>query len=250
MKFKEVKEKLIDKGFELECVQTHSALDMLTFIHPNINGQIDVTFKSNNKIPKNIGDGDEFSYLDEWVEKMNVGSVTFNIDISISFMTYGTLDTCGDERENLIYIHGKDLKLFSYVLDLVTNPYSMFDYVKKYNKEQEKFFKQIKRFLPIIEKYKLPHRFIKRNGGGMCLYPSFAIEFYINDFDYLSFEFSTLSFKKEIIVGLKLGGFEDENDGRLSIDCDLVEFENELDNQMKEREEMMVLYRERQKNRE
>jgi len=233
MKYKEVKEKLIDKGFKLEYIQSHSELDMLQFENPKIEGGIDITFSSDNDIPQSILDGEEFSYSTaEWVDDLNVGTITFNIDISISYMSDNTIDINGSEGENIIYLHSEDLELFDYVLDLVCNPYGMFEYIKKYNKEQELFFEEIKRFLPIIEKYKLPHRIVKRSGNESTLYPSFAIEFYVSDNDEISFNFSTISFKKDILMAVKPGFLDKENNGILSINCDIEDFELELDIQM------------------
>ena len=243
MKYKEIKDKLINKGFKLEYIQSYNELDMLEFINPDIEGEIKITFSNDIEIPQNILDGEEFDYLkSEWIDDLNIGTISFDIDISISFMSDNTLDINGSTKDNIIYLHSEDLNLFDYILDLVCNPYGMFDYIKKYNSEQEIFFDQIKKFLPIIEKYKLPHRISKRSGNDSTLYPSFAIEFYVNNDDSISFNFSTVTFKKDILIAVKPGFLDDDNDG-LSIDCDIKDFELVLDMQMNEKNEFEKLYK-------
>lgn len=247
MKYKIIKDKLAEKDFKLEYVQTYGVLDMVQFVHPKIDGEIDVTFSCDESdIPKNILDGGEFDYeTAEWLENLEVGSVAFNIDVSISYMTDGTLDINGSERENIIYIHGDDINLFGYILDLVSNPYTAFDFIKTYNYEKELFFRQIKKFLPITEKHKIPFRIVKRTGDPSTLYPSFSVEFYISDYDSLSFEFSTLSFKKEIIVGLSYGFIDEKS--FLPIDCEYSVLENMVDEQIKSNKEFLELYREQRR---
>lgn len=39
MKYKIIKDKLVEKGFKLEYAQTYNTLDMLQFEHPKIEGK-------------------------------------------------------------------------------------------------------------------------------------------------------------------------------------------------------------------
>ena len=64
MKYKIIKDKLAEKGFKLEYVQTYNTLDMLQFEHPNIDGQINM--EELNKIREKI------PLTDEDYEKINV----------------------------------------------------------------------------------------------------------------------------------------------------------------------------------
>lgn len=243
MKYKIIKDKLTEKGFKLEYVQTYNCLDMLQFEHPKIEGQINITFEDDEEnIPEDILNGVNFSYEDaEWLNDINVQNISFDIDMSISYMSDNTLDIDGSENKNIIFIHGEDLNLFEEVLNMVTDPYIMFNYVKKYDEEKQIFFEQIKKFLPITEKHKLPFRIVKSNGNENCLYPSFVVQFYWSDNDSLDFTFSTLSYKKEIVVGLTYGFIDDTN--ILPIDCDYNVLENMVDAQIKSNEEFLELYR-------
>jgi hypothetical protein len=244
MKYKIIKDKLAEKGFKLEYVQTYNTLDMLQFEHPNIDGQINITFEDDeDKIPEDILNGGDFSYEDaEWLNDININSVCFEIDMSISYMSDNTLDIDGSNEDNMIYLHGEDLNLFGEVLNMVCDPYIMFNYVKKYDEEKQIFFGQIKKFLPITEKHKIPFRIIATSGNENCLYPSISVQFYVNDINSLDFNFSTLSFKKEIFPGLTY-----EETDCLPIDCDYDVLENIVDEKIKSNEEFLELYREQRR---
>lgn len=244
MKYKIIKDKLAEKGFKLEYTQTYNALDMLEFEHPKIEGQINITFEDDvEKIPEDILNGGEFNYDNaEWLNDINVKSVCFEIDMSISYMSDDTLDINGSNNDNIIFLHGDDLSLFDEVLNMVCDPYIMFNYVKKYDEEKQIFFEQIKKFLPITEKHKLPFKIVATSGNESCLYPSISVQFYVDSFNSLDFNFSTLSFKKEIFPGLTY----DETES-LPIDCDYHVLENMVDKQLKSNEEFLERYREQRR---
>lgn len=241
MKYKIIKDKLSEKGFKLEYIQTYNTLDMLQFEHPKIEGQINITFEDDeDKIPEYILNGGAFSYDDaKWLDDINVNSICFEIDMSISYMSDNTLDIDGSNEDNMVYLHGDDLSLFNEVLNMVCDPYIMFNYVNKYNVEKQIFFEQIKKFLPITEKHKLPFRIVKASGDENCLYPSISVQFYVDRFNSIDFNFSTLSFKKEIFPGLTY-----EETESLAIDCDYDILENIVDEKMKNNEDFIELYRE------
>ena len=244
MKYKIIKDKLTEKGFKLEYAQAYGTLDMLQFEHPNIDGQINITFKDDeDKIPEDILNGGDFSYENaEWLNDINVNSICFEIDISLSYIPDNTLDIYGSNEDNIIFLHGEDLNLFDEVLNMVCDPYIMFNYVKKYDTEKQIFFEQIKKFLPITEKHKIPFRIVATNGNDNCLYPSISVQFYVGRFDSLDFNFSTLLFKKDIYVGLTHGDSYETN--ILPIDVDYDVLETMVDEQIKKNEEFLKLYRE------
>lgn len=190
------------------------------------------SFSHKNKIPQDIIDGKEFSYDEVWLEDMNVSSVTFNIDISISFMSDGTLDTCGDDYKNLIHLYGKDLKLFDLVLSLVINPYAQLEFVKIYNKRQVIFFNKIKRFIPVIEKHNLPMIVFKTSGNDNTIYSNIGVSFNVNNIidNGITFYLDVLTWKMSIFIDINSG----EDGKKLDINCSLEEFQRIIDNDIKE----------------
>ena len=173
MKYREVKQKLEAKGFYLSGYQTDYELPMFHFQHPKIkanNWEITLQFSHETQMPEDVLYGREYSFDEDWVLDAEISTFESNVDISLSFMSESTLDICGFNDENRIFLSGKDLDLIDKVLDLICDPYVSLNFAKEYSQKVAEFMDWIKDFIPQFEKLKLipcPHR---RNGNEDVLY--------------------------------------------------------------------------------
>ena len=239
MKYGIVKDLLTKNGFILEYCQTDMELDMVEFTRKGIDGSISIRFDvMEEDLPQHVINGENFTYDDEWLENINVASIFFDVDISISFMSENTLDVNGINSQNVIYLHGDDLMLTEYVINLICDPLTIFNFHQTYSIKVGEFFEKIKRFIPIINKYNLPCRVIKSSGDEYALYTNITVQFYTNKYDSIQFSINVLTWECEILVKIK-PGFVDESD-ILDIDCDLYTFEKLLNDQYKELNEFNV----------
>lgn len=233
MKYGIVKKLLIKNGFELAYSQTDNELDMVEFIRKGIDGSINIRFEvDEEELPQHVIDGDDFTYDDEWLEEIDVRSICFDVDISISFMSEGTLDIDGSEHTNIVLLHGDDLNLTEYVINLICDPLAILNFINTYSTKLNEFFEKIKRFTPVIAKYNLPCRVIKCSGDENALYTDVAVQFYNNKYNSIQFSFDVLTWKSQILMNLR-PGFAEKSD-QLDIDCDLGVFETMLDSQITE----------------
>lgn len=237
MKYIQLKKLLNKAGFELKYIQTGGNLDVLSFIHPNIIGEVFVEFDNNIKLPKNIEEGGEIDYNNEkelWLMNAKISMIDFNIDKSIFFMSNGILDTVGADEENRIILLGKDLKLCRKVINIIVNPNSLIDFQREFYKNQLNFLSKMSRFIPILQKYGLIGTPVKRSGNQDCLFPSISIifgEIYSN----IDFYIEVLTWKSKIFVNIH--SIESKV---FDLDCNLEEFEAEVINQLKDRELAIV----------
>ena len=233
MKYIQLKKLLNKAGFELKYIQSGGDLHVLSFIHPNIIGEIFVEFDDNVKLPKNIEEGGEIDYNNEkelWLMNVKISAVDFNIDKSISFTSNDILDTTGATEENRIVLTGKDLKLCRKVINIIVNPNSLLDFQREFYKNQSNFFSKMGRFLPILQKYGLIGTPVKRSGNQDCLFPSISIIFggiYSN----IDFYIEVLTWKSKIFVNI-----HSVESKVFDLDCNLEEFEAGVINQLKDRE--------------
>jgi len=199
MKYREIKQKLESRGFYLSAHQTDYELPMLHFQHPRIKGkdwEITLQFSHDAKMPEDVYNGErEYSFDEDWVLDAEISTFETTIDISIAFMTEGTLDIRGANEENLIFLSGKDLYLVDKVLDLTCDPYASLNFAKEYSQKVTEFMDWIKSFIPQFEKLKLtplPHR---RNGDADVLYSSIGIKFELDNLNGIWFNMDVLSWK-------------------------------------------------------
>jgi hypothetical protein len=150
MIYKNIKTKLLSLGFELESIQTGSFLHVLSYIHPVISGEIFIEFSDDNVLPSYIDDTTEFSYDDEWVNDLIVGSVQIHIDKGIYFIPEEIADS-GSER-NHILLNKRTLYLFDYVMDIMIDPLSDINFQIDNDSKRIEFNQKIKTLLPFIIK--------------------------------------------------------------------------------------------------
>lgn len=232
MKYGEVKKYLNDAGFTLEAIQTSSELEMLSFWHPTIKGQIFVDFGLDVDLPQDILDGKEFSYDDEkeeWLMNLNVTMVSFDIDVSMSFMSEDTLDTCGDTNENKIILFGEDVELTPKVLSIIIDPYGFMKFQREHSEEMNKFFAWVETFFPILEKYNLKPEAYSTSGNEGTLYRNIALRFSKSSMRFIDFYFNILTWNKSITIKIEPGFLEDS--AYLKSDCSIEEFKSELERQ-------------------
>jgi hypothetical protein len=243
MKYGEVKRFLNQHGFTLEGRQTSSELEMLSFWHPTIEKEIFVDFVHDVDIPQDILDGREFSYDDEneeWLMNNKVMMINFDIDISMSFMSEGTLDTCGDRYENKIILFNEDVELTPKVLSIITDPYGFIKFQREHSEEMNKFFSWVETFIPTLEKYNLRPEAISLSGNEITLYRKIGIRFLKNKSRFIDFYFDILTWRKSITIKIQPGLLEDS--AYLNGDCTIEEFKSELEKQWKVLEKFEELY--------
>ncbi len=239
MKYKEVKKSLNDAGFTLEGIQTSSELMMLSFLHPTIKKEITIDFGFDVEIPQDILDGREFSYDDEneeWLMNANVKMVAFDIDISMSFMSDGTLDVCGDTEENKIILFDEDVELTPKVLSIITDPYGFMKFQREHSEEMNKFFSWVETFIPIFEKYNLKPEAFPIGGNEGTLYRNIALRFTKEHYRFIDFYFNILTWNKSITIKIQPGLIDDS--AYLKGDCTIEEFKSELERQWSELEKL------------
>jgi hypothetical protein len=232
MKYLEVKKLLNDAGFTLETVQTSSDLEMLSFYHPTIDGEIFVDFGHNIDIPQDILDGRSFSYDDEkeeWLMNLTVNMVQFDIDVSISFMSEDTLDVCGNSYENSIILYGEDVNLVPKVLSIIIDKYTFMKFQREYTEEMNKFFSWVETFIPTFDKYNLKPSSFPTSGNETTLYRNIALRFSKTKTQNIDFYFNILTWRKSIAISIE-PGFLNEN-AFLNENCTIEEFQTELERQ-------------------
>lgn len=235
MKYIEVKKILEKHGFELEGFQTSGNLDMLSFWHPNIKGEIRVDFNYDVEAPQDILDGREFNYKNEnetWLMEWPISSVIFDIDKSISYMSSGVLDTCGASQENEVDLFGEDLYLVEKVIKLMVDPMSSINFQQEYNTKVNEFYEWVKIYTPIIEKYGLIPCVSPTNGNESTIFKSFCVYFYKHSpRNSVNFDFTVLSWHRDVYISLEPGLIAES--GELGSNPTLEEFETELSRQLK-----------------
>jgi hypothetical protein len=228
MLYRELKKLLIDYGFKLEWVQTSGNLDMLEFIHPNIKGVIVVDFDYDFELPEDVNNGREFSYDEDWILEAPIQSIDFDIDVSIAFLSDDVLDTYGSENMNKISLFGEDIELAKQVLDIVTDPYGIVNFMETYANKQLEFLNIIKKFLPVLKKYGLTPQPQKRSGDESSLYTSLSMCFIYdgNNSCIVDFSMRVLNWKKELLIAVEPGFLTEYSEQ--SIEISVEDFETEL----------------------
>lgn len=220
MTYSEVKDKLEQNGFNLSYYQTDGYLPLMQFEHPTINGSIDVSFDDDN-VPEEIKELEEIDIFDERILNINIFSVCFNIDVSISYMSDGVVDVNGSTLENIIYLNREDLIYFDKVLDIISNPYAFLDYSTEYSKNWAEFTDHVKRFVSVLKNFNINHQIFKTSGDENTLYPDRIIEFKQYGFE-INFCFNVLTFKNNIKIS-NAGHYE-----TLPINSSVVDFTEEF----------------------
>ena len=236
MKYKIAKEKLEAKGFYLSAHQTDYELPMLHYQHPLIkasNWEITLYFSHDTIIPKDVINGREYSFDEEWVLNAEISAIESAIDISISYMSPDTLDTYGAIDNNTIYLYGEDLKFFDKILDLVSDPYVSINFAKEYSQKVSEFMDWVKIFIPSFEKLKLipfPH---SRSGNSDTLYRSIGIKFELDSFSGIWFELDVLTWKMHGHIKIA-PGFCEQSSAFFDSSTTVVDFRSELGIQYQE----------------
>lgn len=232
MKYGQLKKLLTERGFKLEYIQTDGQLDMMDYSHPNIEGEIHVSFDDDFDLPQDIIDGREFSYDEEWLNDVPIQSIDFDIDVSIAFLSDDVIDTIGSENTNRISLFGKDVELAEQVLDIIIDPFSFINFQETYANKQIEFFNLVKKFLPVISKYDFVPKPQKRSGDESTLYPSLSICFLYkgNDMCDIDFSMRVLNWEKELTIMVEPGFMTESSEQ--SIDISVEDFEKELIRQM------------------
>ena len=234
MKYKDIKYKLQEKGFELKYVQTSGNLEMLHFEHPNIEGIINVDFKYDEPIPQDILDGREFNYNDDnetWLLDFPILSIRFDIDVSISFVSSYVICTSGEDNRNEIQLFGNDLNLFEKVLNIVTDPLANINFQQEYNKEFNSFCEWLKPFVHILNKHKLIPCVAPTGGNDYTLYRSLVFYFYKHTTrNSVNFHFNVLNWERDITINIEPGLLKDS--GEVGPNVSLENFEKELVRQL------------------
>jgi len=245
MTYREIKEKLESRGFALTASQTDYELPMLHFSNNKLsckNWQITIYFSHNVVIPEDVQEGREYSFDEEWVLNAEISGFHSDIDMSMSFMSEGTLDIIGSSEENCIYLSKQDFYLVDRVLDLMIDPYASINFAIEYSQKVAEFMNWIKTFIPIIDKLKLipiPHR---RNGNEDVLYSSIGMKFELDDIHGIWFNLDILTWK--MWGQIKLGIYTDKDSVWFDSSTSLKDFRTELGIQWQER----LWYREAMKN--
>lgn len=232
MKYGQLKKLLTERGFKLEYIQTDGQLDMMDYLHPNIEGEVHVSFDDDYELPQDIIDGREFSYDEEWLEDIPVHSIDFDFDVSIAFLSDDVLDTLGSEQTNRISLFGKDVELAEYVLDIIIDPYGFINFQETYALKQIEFFNFVKKFLPVISKYPFTPCPVKTSGDETTLYSSIDLRFDYKGNNLCSIDFSmrVLNWNKEILMLVEPGFMTDSS--IIPLDISVEDFEKELIRQM------------------
>lgn len=216
---------------------------MLSFWHPTIEKEIFVDFFHDVDIPEDILDGREFSYDDEneeWLMNADVKMIDFDIDVSISFMSEGTLDTCGDRYENKIILFNEDVELIPKILSIITDPCGFMKFQREHSEEMNKFFSWVETFIPTFEKYNLRPEALSLGGNEGTLYRNIGLRFSKSDMRFIDFYFDILTWRKTITIKIEPGLLDDS--AYLNKDCTIEEFKSELEKQWKALEKFEEQY--------
>ena len=216
MKYKEIKEKLINNGFKLKTVRDG---EILGFEKHDIEGEILVGLNS-----KEIEDFDGLSFEDEWVDEITVNSISFNIDKSIPYSPKNSFSIYGDD--NFIHLYGESLSLFDKALNIINNPLSTIDFAEEYSSELVKFNKKVK---PLIESLKTKYSDLKVlfvSSGGYCVFPSLVYQIQYDKFETkIEFIFRTLDWQHYIYIGM----IDMDDDYEMPIDISPEEFSKTIE---------------------
>lgn len=199
MTYREIKQKLEAKGFELSASQTDYELPMLHFRNPKLSSklwEVSICFSHDTIIPEDVQEGREYSFDEDWVLDAEISSFQSDFDISMSFMSVDTLDIDGSSEENIIYLYGKDLYLVDKVLDLMTDPYAAINFAVEYSQKVSEFMAWVKTFIPTFSKLKLTPVTFRINGNEDVLYSSIGVDFAVNSINGIRFYFDVLTWKK------------------------------------------------------
>lgn len=231
LKYGKAKQILDSAGFQLKYLQTGASLHVLTFENPKISGSINLSFDYNCEIPEDV---EEIDYdLDAWLMDINVSSISLDIDVGIDYMSPNVLSVY-NSGENSIYLCGEYLSMFEDVMGIVTDPYAILNFQEQYNHHLQKFFDGVKRFIPVMEKHGFSHRVYKTGQTDHSLYSNLSLRFEFNDISYVSFEFDVLSWERAVYICItKVHDIQES--ATFSFDCNLEDFEKELDKQVVER---------------
>jgi hypothetical protein len=246
MKYREIKQKLEARGFKFDAFQSDYELPMLHYAHPTIkssNWAITLQFSHDTVIPEDVEDGREYSFDEDWILDAEISTFETNIDISVSFMSDDTLDTCCANDENSIFLYGKDLYLVDRVLDLICDPYSTLNFAEEYAKKVVEFMDWVKSFIPQFKKLNLPHFTFRRNGNEDVLYSSIGLKFELDSLSGIWFYMDVLTWKMHGHIKIA-PGFGENNSSYFSDKTSIKDFRTELGIQWQEH----LWYKEKMKN--
>jgi len=246
MKYKEVKEALINKGFVLEWCQSAGVLDAVTFISPTYcsetNDGITIEFDCKEEdLPINIRNHEEFSYDDKWIEELDVKNILFNIDKGISFGVNGCSNNVLLEYEYKCSGNYKTnpstLYLFSYFLDIFTTD----DYIHFCNRFLKEYliFTNIilNKFKPILNRFKCSIQSFNmiNNYDIVPQYCDKSINYvFKKPYGNVIFYFDNVTWKMFCQIQIYPLITEEEMDGAtFDLNCDINLFETELNKQIK-----------------
>lgn len=227
MKYKQAKEILDKNGFELKYFSTGANCEDFIFEHPKISGDIILEFSDNE-----LFEEDEVALDDPRFSEVDIQSIAIRIDIGISFLTDGIIDTYGAEEINQIVLYKQDIDLFEKVMDMIQNPLHLLDFQVEYTQKVLEFNTFVKKFLPVLDKYNT-HLVIEAvSGNENTIFRDFVIQFRIDNHirhHKVAFYFKCLNWKKEIMIDIEGGtlpesAFMDEN-------VSLKDFEKEVERQ-------------------
>ena len=189
MKYREVKQKLESKGKDCE---------------------ITLQFSHDTQMPEDVENGErEYSFDEDWFLDAEISTFESTIDMSLSYMSPNTLDICGVDEENLIFLTGKDLILIDKVLELISDPYVSLNFAKEYSQKVAEFSDWVMKFIPSFEKLKLTHFPHRRNGDSDVLYSSIGIKFELDNLNGIWFNMDVISWKMHGRIKLAPGYDED-----------------------------------------
>jgi hypothetical protein len=227
MTYREIKEKLESRGFALTASQTDYELPMLHFTNPKLlNCEVTIQFSHDTVIPEDVKDGREYSFDEDWILDAEISTFETDFDISMSFMSEGTLDVCGAIDDNIIFIHGKDIYLVDKVLDLMLDPYVAINFAVEYSQKVSEFMAWIKTFIPTFSKLKLKPITFRINGDEDVLYSSIGVNFVDNSLHGIQFYFDVLTWKKH--GHIKIGFDTDDDKAWFDETTSLQDFRTEL----------------------
>lgn len=240
MKYKEIRDSLFAKDFKIKSIQTGYNLEVPSFQHPKIDGEIFVSFGECD-----IKEGTFIDYSkSEFLNDIEIEEVSFNINMSISFMSNGMIATSNEESENIIILHEEDIdKHFHTVLNIISDPYSVINFSEKYFEEVKKFNQQVKEFIPILNKHDFKLSVAKSSGDEGTLYSDFQLNFDYQGrkHDYVTFQFNVLSW--EHVIYMSMGGKKFH--GKLNMGKD--EFDIEVQNHIIAFNDMMEKWDKRER---
>lgn len=204
MKYIDVKQKLQDKGFNPEFVQTGGYLDILSFVNPTIEGEIMVHFvdpEDENSIPE------EIDYINsEFIHNIPVKFVTLLIDnLNISYMSDDVLDVYGDRLNNTITLLNDDIdKYLDICLNIVCDQDYFLNFIVRYNNEANSFLMKVLSLKnQIVADGQYTFCIFTTNGNEHSVCHSIEARYSLgNDRFVLFFTMDTISFKKQVGISV------------------------------------------------